>query len=255
MLPSGDIRITLENVSALPEGKVFLTFRNVGESAGYVRPTYLEIKCGDLVLTPEVPDEAYVVLGRDSTVIELNAGDVLPSAGCKLYFEGRYGPDADRLLFDFNTELGFRPEQIEDPTKITVERVVYSFRLKSFVIYVKNESTVRAYATPSVVNVLVDGIPTDFKGRLGYIEPGSKGKLYVKAVLTEADLIDNPEVKVIIRYGKYRNLPIKVFSGTFPLEKETLTDIVLEFIEENLPLVVAAALIIFILILLILRRR
>ena len=254
LLPSGDVKIDLESVSALVEGKIFLTFRNLGDAAGFVLPTYIKLTCGDLTFEPAPPENPVVVYGRDSTIVEIDLNDTIPQSGCTLYLEGRYGSDAKRLLFEFNKTLSFKPNQIEDPTKLSVERVVYSPRLEAFVLYLKNESNVRAYATPELLDVLVDGIPTTFKGRMGYIEPGSTGKLYVKAVLTDADLIDNPEVKVLVRYGKYRNLPIKTLSGTYALEKETLTDVVIEFVQENTALVLVA-LALIIIILLILRRR
>jgi len=254
VLPTGDVRIDLESVSALPEGNLFLVFRNVGEAVGYVLPTYIRISCGDLVIEPELNLEPVPVYGRDYSIVEIYVGEPLPQEECVLYLEARYGPDKDRLMFEFNKELRFRPQAVEDPTELAIERVVYSPRYEAFIIYVRNESPVRAYVIPEVVDVLVDGIPTTFKGRVSYVEPNSTGKLYVKALLTEADLIDNPEVKVVLRYGKSRDLPVKVTSAVLPLEKETLTDVVVEFIQENW-LLVGAALALLIILLLILRRK
>ena len=254
LLPSGDVKITLENVSALPDGRIFLRFRNVGDAGGYARLTYIRLTCGELTIEPNVPQKAFFVAGKDSTIVEVNAGEALPDTGCKIYVEGRYGPDVNRLMFDFNGTLTFMPEKINDDTHVSVERVMYSPRLEAFVIFAHNDSSEPAYVTPSLIGVLVDGVPTNFKGRTYLVKPGETKRLYVKAVLTDADFIDNPEVKVLLRYGKYRNLPIKIFSGTYPLEKETLTDVVIEFVQENW-LLVAVGLALLIIILLILRRR
>ncbi len=252
-MPGGDVFVSLERVNALAEGKILFRFRNTGKGIVYLMPLIVNVKCGGEEVPISLPEEPLVILPESVYIWEVST-QPLPSTGCEVYFEGRYGPDKDRMMFDYNTTLGFMPEKIEDPSTLEVKRVLYSPRLKAFVIYVSNPSSVKVYAYPSLKGVLVDGIPTDFSGRMGVVPPNGEGKLYVKAELSDADIIDNPTVKVMIRYGKRADLPIKLLEGEFNLEKETFTDVVVELIQENFVLVTAIVVLILV-ILLILRRR
>jgi len=92
------------------------------------------------------------------------------------------------------------------------------------------------------------------KTRQGLIRVGQTAKLYAKVFLTDADLLDNPEVHYTARFGKDAGLPVHIISGALPLEKETLQDVVLEWVSENY-LLVSAALVLIIVLLIVLRKR
>ena len=253
-LPAADVSIVPESASVVPDGRAFLRLRNLGSSAGYAMPTLLSIKCGGGFTAEITPQEAVFVDAGDSAVVEYSFGQVIPAGDCTLYVEGVYGADKDRMELDFNAALPVTVKNIDDNSSVEVARIVYSPRLERFVIYVRNTGDVPAYVTVYLKGVLVDGVPTDLKTRQVPVRPGKTEKLYAKAYLTEADILDNPEVKYTARFGKDPGLPVHITSGTLPLEKETLQDVVLEFVLEN-PLLSAAALVLILVLLILLRKR
>ena len=253
ILPTADVKIVPESVDALAQGVVYVRLRNQGGAAGYAHITYIRLRCGEDTMEIR-PQGAVFVDAGDSVLVDYNVGQVLPQTNCDVYVEGFYGPDADRSVGDFNATFTIYPQTINDRSSVDVTRVVYSPRLERFIVYVKNTGSVRTYVTAYLKGVLIDGVSTDLKTRQVAIAPGADAKLYAKAFLTDADILDNPTVHVVLRFGEQPNLPVKVLTKDLPLEKETLTDIVVEFIQENAVLVAAVVLILVVLILLIRRR-
>ena len=253
-LPAADVSISVESASILPNGRAFLKLRNIGSSAGYVMPTLLSLKCANGFTAEITPQEVFFVDAKDATIAEYEFNDTIPVGTCTLYVEGVYGADKDRMEIDFNASVPAPVQNVNDPSKIEVQRIVYSPRLERFVIYVKNVSDVPTYVTVYLNGVLIDGIPTDLKTRQSLVRAGQTAKLYAKAYLTDADILDNPEVKYTARYGRDSGLPVHIEAGSLPLEKETWQDVALEFVQENY-LLVAAALVLIILLLIVLRRR
>jgi len=253
LLPTAEVKITPESVDALAVGKIFIRLRNVGKAAGYARITYIRIKCGDETMEI-MPKNAIFVDAGDSVLAEYNVGKVLPQTNCSVYLEGLYGPDADRSTGDFNATFSVYPQSFNDPSKVDVLLVKYSPRLERFIIYVKNTGPVRTYVTAYLKDVLIDGVPHTIKSRQVALAPGETERIYAKAYLTDADFLDNPEVTVVLRYGEQPNLPVKILVKKLKLEKETFTDIVIEFIQEN-PILVGAVVLFIIFILFVLLRR
>ncbi len=252
-LPSANVLIDVENVAALPQGVVFLRLRNRGSAAGYALPTYIEVNCGEDTFGL-MPKEPVFVDAGDSTLVEYNLGVTIPQGTCTLYVEGRYGTDVDRMFEEFNKTFTFIPESVEDRSQIDITGVKYSPRLARFIIYVRNTGRVRTYVTVYLKGVLIDGVERDIKSSQVAVPPGASTKLYAKAYLTDADIMDNPTVHVVARFGEQPNLPVRVLSKDLPLEKETLTDIVVEFIEENAVLVGVIVLILVIILVLLVRK-
>lgn len=253
-LPAADVSVSVESASILPDGRIFLKLRNIGSSAGYAMPTLLSLKCTGGYTLELTPQEAVFVDARDATIVEYNAGDTIPVGTCTLHVEGVYGADRDRMELEFNSTIPVEVQNINDNSRIEVTRIVYSPRLERFVIYVKNVGDVPTYVTVYLHGVLIDGVPTELKTRQSLVRAGQTAKLYAKAFLTDADILDNPGIKYTARYGKDSGLPVHITSGSLPLEKETLQDVVLEFIQENY-ILVAAALVLIILLLIVLRKR
>ncbi len=253
VLPDAQIRLSVEAISALPSGQLFLTIRNIGDSLGYFKITYLEINCPGFERELK-PDVLGFVDGRDATVVEINIGEAIPVAQCSAVIKGIYGPDTDRMFGELSSELKFSPKEIKDRSKVHVEKVLYSPRLERIVVYLKNDSPVGAYAFVIVKGLLVDGIPSDYISNQVYVPPNGSAKAYVRVFLTDADVLDNSEVRLILRYGENKTIPVHVSEQRLPLEKETLTDVVIEFVTEN-SLLVAAVVVIIILLLLFLRKR
>ena len=253
-LPAADVSILPESASILPDGRVFLKIRNLGSSAGYAMPTLLTLNCSEGFTAELTPQKTTFVDARDSAILEYNFGQVIPVGTCSLYVEGTYGADKDRMELEFNASLPVAVQNVNDSSSIEVTRIVYSPRLERFVVYVKNVGDVPTHATVHLSAVLIDGVPTDLKTRQVLIRPGSTEKLYAKAYLTDADILDNPEIKYTARYGQDPRLPVNITSGSLPLEKEALQDVVLEFIQEN-SFLFLAALVLIIVILILLRKR
>ncbi len=253
-LPAADVSINVESASILPDGRAFVKLRNIGSSAGYAMPTLLSLKCANGFTAELTPQDVFFVDAKDATIAEYDFNEVIPVGTCTLYVEGVYGADRDRMEMEFNASIPVAVQNVNDRSKIEVKRIVYSPRLERFIVYVKNVSDVPVYVTVYLNGVLIDGIPTDIKTRQSLVRPGQTAKLYAKAFLTDADILDNPEVKYVARYGKDSGLPVHIESGTLPLEKETLQDVVLEFIQENY-ILVSAALVLIILLLIVLRKR
>ncbi len=253
-LPAADVSVTAESAKVLPDGRIFLKLRNIGSSAGYVMPTLIDLKCQGGFSAEITPQKAFFIDAKDAVIAEYNFGQTVPVGTCTLYVEGVYGADKDRMELEFNATMPVAVQGINDPSKVQVTRVVYSPRLERFIVYVKNVSNVPAYVTVYLNGVLIDGVPHDLKTRQSLVRAGQTAKLYAKAFLTDADILDNPEVKYTARYGRDAGLPIHIESGSLPLEKETLQDVVLEWISENY-LLVSAALVLIIVLLIVLRKR
>ena len=253
-LPAADVSVVAESARVLPDGRVYLKLRNVGSSAGYAMPIDLVLTCTGGFTAEITPQNAVFVDAKDSAIVEYNMGQAVPLGACTLKVSGVYGEDKDRMDLDFNATIPVQVQGINDPSKISVERIVYSPRLEHIIVYVKNTSSVPTWATVYLNNLLVDGVPTTVKTREGLIRAGQTAKLYAKVYLTDADILDNPEVHYTARFGKDAGLPVHILSGTLPLEKETLQDYVLEWVSENY-LLVAAALVLIIILLIVLRKR
>ena len=253
-LPAADVSISIESASVVPDGRVFLKLRNIGSSAGYAMPTDISIKCSGGFSAEITPQKAFFVDAKDATIAEYDLNETVPVGACTVYVEGVYGADRDRMDFEFNANIPVQVRGINDPSKIEVQRIVYSPRLEHIIVYVKNTGSVPTWATVYLKNLLVDGVPTTVKTRQGLIRAGQTAKLYAKVFLTDADLLDNSEVHYTARFGKDAGLPVHIISGTLPLEKETLQDVVLEWVSENY-LLVSAALVLIIVLLIVLRKR
>ena len=253
-LPAADVSVVPESARVLPDGRIFLKLRNVGSSAGYAMPTDIVLKCTGGFSAEITPQKAFFVDAKDATIAEYDLNETVPIGACTLSVTGVYGADKDRMELDFNANIPVQVQGINDPSKIEVQRIVYSPRLEHIIVYVKNTGSVPTWATVYLNNLLVDGVPTTVKTRQGLIRAGQTAKLYAKVFLTDADLLDNPEVHYTARFGKDAGLPVHILSGTLPLEKETLQDVVLEWIGEN-SLLVSAALVLIIVLLIVLRKR
>jgi len=253
-LPAADVSIALESANVLPDGRIFLKLRNLGNAAGYVMPTDVSIKCQGGFTAEITPDKAFFVDAKDATIVEYDLNKTVPLGPCTVHVEGVYGADKDRMELEFNGTVPVNVQGINDPSRLKVLRIVYSPRLEHIIVYVKNTGTVPTYATVYLDNLLVDGVPTTVKTRQGMVLPGETAKLYAKVYLTDADILDNPTVHYTARFGKDAGMPVHIVTGTLPLEKETLQDVVFEFVQEN-SVLVAAALVLIILILIVLRKR
>ncbi len=253
-LPSADVSVSLESAKVLPDGRMFLKLRNLGSSAGYAMPTDIVLKCQNGFHAEITPQKAFFVDAKDSTIAEYDLNQTVPLGACTLSVTGVYGADKDNMELDFNAVVPVEVQGINDPSKISVERIVYSPRLQHIIVYVKNTGSVPTYVTVYIDHLLIDGIPHIVKTRQGMVMPGAEAKLYARVYLTDADFLDNPTVHYTARFGKDAGLPVHIITGTLPLEKETLQDVVLDWLSQNY-LLVSAALVLIIVMLLVLRRR
>jgi len=254
LLPTADLSITLESATALIDGRILLKLRNDGSSAGYVMPTFLRVECQEGYLWEITPQETAFIDANDSTVIEYNSGQVIPMGNCFIYVEGVYGADRDRMDFEFDANIPLELYDVADNASIEVTKIVYSPRLERFIIYVKNLGDVPAYVTVSIHGVLIDGVPRELKTEQVQVPPGSTKEIYIKARLTDADLLDNAEIKYSARFGENPDLLVHMISGTLPLLVENLQFAVITFVIEY-ALVIIALILLFLFILFMRRRK
>ncbi len=252
-LPSGSVAIDVESAQALPTGQLYITFRNKGQSSGYVMPTVIELNCpGTSVVIPN--SKVFYVDALSSTTAEFDANKPLPAGTCTLTVSGVYGADKDNLNLDFNKTVTIPVKGVNDRSSVVLERLVYSPSSKAIVAYIKNNGAVPAYVTLYLPDVVVDGIPTALQSRTVRISPGSERAVFIRVTLSDADLLDNETVKYVLRFGERADLPVHVKEGTIRLEKETLQDVIIKFAKEN-PILVGAAVVLIILLLILFRKR
>ena len=252
-LPSGSVAIDVESARALPTGKIYITFRNKGQSAGYVMPTVIDVNCPGVsaVITNS---KVFYVDALSSTTVEFDANKPLPAGTCTLSVSGVYGADKDNLNLDFNRTITVAVKGVNDRSSVVLQRLVYSPSSKAIIAYLKNNGPVPAYVTVYLPDVIVDGIPTSLQSRTVRISPGSERATFIRVTLSDADLLDNETVKYVLRFGERSDLPVHVKEGAIRLEKETLQDRIIQFAKEN-PLLVGAAVVLIILLLILFRKR
>ncbi len=252
VLPAANVQMNVENVAATVDGNIYILFRNTGTTSGVVMVTGLTITCGDVNESRSVEIVAPVD-ARDTAMIEYSIGKPLPAANCTLTITYLYGPSVERLIESRTQRVEFTPQSIEDRAKVSVTDLAYSPRIERIIVFLKNDSEVPAYAFVVLKGLLVDGVPHDYRSNVVRIPAGGTAKAYVRVYLTDADILDNTEVKGFVRFGERRELPIHIQSFALPLRKVTLTEEVISFLSENWLLV--AAVVIIILLLLFLRKR
>ena len=139
-----------------------------------------------------------------------------------LYGEGpdimdRYVLETGKVAPPITVQIGFA--EVINRAEVELISVVYNKNLKRFIIKVKNTGEVNAFVDAQLKDVIIDGIKQDlFYDGVLRVVPGDEKTLMIKAELSEADILDNPTINVIIPYGEDKDLLTKKITEEVELE-------------------------------------
>ena len=100
---------------------------------------------------------------------------------------------------------------LNDKSNVTFISAAYNKNLRRFVIRVKNTGPVDAYVDAVIEDIVIDEVKQNLNHEgVVKVSVGKTKELYIKAKLTEADILDNPTLKIKIFYGQNKDALIKV---------------------------------------------
>ncbi len=230
-LPVGNVSLNITDVFYDPSEKaIFITFHNYGETGLFELTSFkvlnngreiasgsdenpvfigagefLTIKYGDITIAPE---------HFNNTIVEFytSYGEFPQSMDNYLTNRGRFGPPLTRML---------KVKEIRDESKIEVEGVTYYKFYKRIGVEIVNVGKKPTYLVIKFPSIIVDGIPKHLYSRVYYMS-GDKRIFYIPIQLSDIDIQDNENIKVIVDYGERKDLLVKSFQGTYKLKVKSL---------------------------------
>ena len=233
-LPHYIIKLSVLSADYDPKNTALLVkYSNAGNMPAYMLSNIHIKSDGNEVLV--VNDKEPVFVEPNQTITVAYPADLsgytttnLTADFYTLYGEGsdimdRYVLKPGQVAPPVTLSIGF--SEAVNRANVELTDVVYNKQLKRFLITVKNNGQVNAYVDAQLKGVVVDGIKKDlYYGTPLRIIPGDERTLMIRAELSEADILDNAKVKVIIPYGEESDLltkriaqevKLKVVSGNF----------------------------------------
>ena len=226
-LPHYTIHLTVISANYDPKSKALLVkYANSGNMPAYMTSNIHIKSDGAEVLV--VNDAEPVFVEPNQTITVAYNADLsgyittnLTADFYTLYGEGsnimdRYILPAGQVAPPLTVKIGFA--EVVNRAEVKLVSVVYNKQLKRFLIKIENNGSVNAYVDAQLKGVVVDGVKKDlYYGTPLRITPGDERTLMIKTDLSEADILDNPDVKVVIPYGEAPDLLIKKITQTLEL--------------------------------------
>jgi archaellum component FlaF (FlaF/FlaG flagellin family) len=191
---------------------LWVTYKNNAGIGAYLKGT-ITLTAGTerKVVGDEVPifidKNQYKTLTYD-VVLE---GEDITAAVYTLYGEGKRS--LENIL-----ENTTRVESVEilDSALINITDVAYDKRNQQFIITVENIGTVDSYVSIEAMDLYINGeYITVSSPQAVLIKTGKKTKILLDAVLSDADITNNPIVKIKGYYGERENSLIKTVYGEY----------------------------------------
>ncbi len=227
-LPHYVIKLNIMSVNYDPKKKLLLVkYTNYGNMPAYMMSNIHIKSNGEEVLVVNDENPVFVEPNQNITIVyNADLSDYtstnLTAEFYTLYGEGpdimdRYVLEPLKVAPPVTLNVGFA--EVTNRAEVELLGVVYNKALKRFLIKVKNIGDVNAYVDAQLAKVVVDGVEKDlYFGKPLRITPDDEKTLMIKTTLSEADILDNPTVKVIILYGEEPDLLTKRISKELELK-------------------------------------
>lgn len=130
-----------------------------------------------------------------------------------------FGDYPRSLEYELEADLGTIPViEIADNSNLEIVSVVYDKTNKAFFITVENPSDVDTYAQLELIDVIIDGLPETIGTKDVFkLAPGEQKEVYVRARLSDLDLLENEDILIKGVYGQRENVLINRVEKTLPL--------------------------------------
>lgn len=160
-----------------------------------------------------------------------------------------YGDYPNSLELSFSQEFTDIPIiRIADYAELEITRVIYDKIDDAFYITLHNPGDVPTYANVELIDIIVDGLPTTLGTlKVARVEAGASKQVYVRAKLSNLDIVENEEVLVRASYGQRESVLFK--------QKEALLALKVRLIKGGYLIAAGAVLVTILLLLLLLRKK
>jgi len=147
-------------------------------------------------------DEDAIYIGSTETLTVPYSIDLTGREGLILRTNLLYGEDRGALEYLKIIESNVETTSYEDSSEIEISSVVYDQPTQRFQVEVRNTGSVTVYAKPLLIDIIVDNRQQTLTSETQEIEQGRTALYKIKADLTPADIADNEEIRVGVRYGR-----------------------------------------------------
>jgi hypothetical protein len=220
-IPRYDVQLGIQSIryNALTR-QIEVTLENQVDLAAYFKGTYT-IRVGDRIETIGDAEAIFI----DANDVKTAVYDIEPIAE-----EGdivaevfvTFGESPASLEFILQGEVPVERVEVLDDTAIAIEKVVFDKTKGVFLVYIQNTGGEKVYVETEVVDFIVVNQKETFGSEeIISISTGGKGTSKVRPIdleISEADLEDNPTVKVRAYYGERENGLVKVLEQEFEVE-------------------------------------
>ena len=161
----------------------------------------------------------YIEPNSDSgRVYDIDLTAYARSSDLSAVFTSEFGEAPESLNFLLTKILDITLISVEDDSKISVSGVSYDKGTQRLELTVVNTGSVPCYASPSIT-MLIEGDEEVLRlGNQIPIEAGEKQTVSIRVELTEADLADNPDVRIHVDYGERSEILLKNLDEILPLD-------------------------------------
>lgn len=198
---------------------LWVTYRNNAGIGTYLKGTITLTADGNKVVIGDqepifIDKNQYKTISYD-LVIE---GQNISAAVYTLFGEGK--KSLENVL-----EGTMNVEQVDilDDALLNMTNIVYDRSNKRFIITVKNIGTVDSYVSVELIDLYMNGeYKTVASEKTILLKPGKEGELYIDAILSDADIENNPIIKVKGYYGERENSLIKTIYGEYAFQLKSV---------------------------------
>ncbi|MFA5797014.1 MAG: hypothetical protein WC916_03195 [Candidatus Woesearchaeota archaeon] len=198
---------------------LWITYRNNAAIGTYLKGTItLNANNNKVVIGDQEPifidKNQYKTISYDLAI----EGDNITAAAYTLFGEGK--KSLENVLEKSMTVEGV---DILDDAIVNMTNIVYDQSNSRFIITVRNIGTVDSYVGIELIDLYMNGeYKTVASEKTILLKPGKEGELFIDAKLSDADIQNNPIIKVKGYYGERENSLIKTIFGEYAFQLKGL---------------------------------